>query len=190
VELELIQADEEGYVKVYIISPTVVYGLATGELVRQGIQNPHSRMVPWLLKIARDRGRSGMVGAGLNAWPNVNIKEVADLYVVLYDSIVSNPATGHGREGIYFAKNGEHTYYDIAKAIGGILTRMGKIDNPEPTTFTQEEIVKYFGGAKNVGTNFHAQATKSRSIGWKPVKTTKDLLGSIESEVLAIFRKS
>ena len=69
---------------------------------------------------------------------------VADLYVVLYDSIVTNPATGHGREGIYFGESGEHTLYDVGKAIGEALVAFGKSDNPEPTTFTKEEIDKYF----------------------------------------------
>ena len=71
--------------------------------------------------------------------------KVADLYVVLYNSIVSNPATAHGREGIYFGENGEHNFHDIGKAIGEALTAIGKLDNPEPTTLTNEEIVKYFG---------------------------------------------
>ena len=71
--------------------------------------------------------------------------KVADLYVVLYNSIVSNPATAHGREGIYFGENGEHTFHDIGKAIGEALTAIGKLDNPEPTMLTEEEIVKYFG---------------------------------------------
>ena len=66
-----------GYVKVYIVLPSVIYGLATGELVEQGIQNPHS-FISQLTKIALDRGRSGIVGAGLNVWPNVNIQERED----------------------------------------------------------------------------------------------------------------
>ena len=104
-----------------------------------------------------------MVGAGKNVWPNVNIEEgkihdcyfgvallmmyysVADLYIVLYDSIIANPATGHGREGIYFGVNGEHTLYDLGKAIGEALVAIGKADDPEPTAFTNEEIVRYFG---------------------------------------------
>lgn len=150
-----------GYVKVYIILPSTIYGIATSELVDQGIQNPHSRQVPALIHAALDRGRAGMVGAGKNFWPNVDIEEgedcnsfrdaalliyysVADLYIVLYDSIVANPATGHGREGIYFGVSGEHTLYEIGRAIGEALVAIGKTDNPEPTTFTKEEIDKYF----------------------------------------------
>ena len=69
---------------------------------------------------------------------------VADLYIVLYDSIIANPATGHGREGFYFGENGEHTLYDVGKAIGEALVAIGKADNPEPTTFSKEDLDRYF----------------------------------------------
>ena len=65
---------------------------------------------------------------------------MADLYIVLYDWIVTRPATGHGREGIYFGVNGEHSLYDVGKAIGEAMVAIGRADNPEPTTFTKEEI--------------------------------------------------
>lgn len=64
-----------GYIKTYIVSPSVIYGIATGELVEQGIQHPHSMLIPWYVRIALDRGRSGMVGAGKNVVPNVHIGE-------------------------------------------------------------------------------------------------------------------
>jgi len=130
-----------------------------------------------------------MVGAGKNVWPNVDIEEVADLYIVLYDSIIANPATGHGREGIYFGVNGEHNLYDVSKAIGEVLVEIGKTDNPEPTTFTKEEIDKYYQGSPFMGSNSRAVANRSRSIGWKPVKTTKDFLASIKPEVIALSQK-
>lgn len=78
----------------------------------------------------------------LAAHPNI---PVADLYIVLYNSIISNPATGHGREGIYFGESGEHSLYDIGKAIGEALVALGKAKSPGPTTFTKEELDKYFG---------------------------------------------
>ena len=64
-----------GYIKGYIILPSVVYGLATGELVEQGIQNPYSYICRGFAQIALNRGRSGMAGAGVNVWPNVDIQE-------------------------------------------------------------------------------------------------------------------
>ena len=85
--------------------------------------------------------------------------KVVDLYIVLYNSIVSNPATAHGREGIYFGENGEHSFYDNGKAIGEALTAIGKLDNPEPTMLTKEEILKYFGVSDFAESRFDAYLT-------------------------------
>ena len=102
VELELIQGDKEGtsedsleiiinclptdmtgYVRVYIVSPSVIYGLVTGEMVEQGIQNPHSIVVPLVTQMTLDRGRPGVVGAGVNVWPNVDLQEGNSRTIIL-----------------------------------------------------------------------------------------------------------
>jgi hypothetical protein len=69
---------------------------------------------------------------------------VADLFVVLYDAIMAGTA-GHGRNGFYFGESSESSLYDVVKAIGDALVALGKCDNPEPTTFSEAEINKYFG---------------------------------------------
>lgn len=69
-----------------------------------------------------------------------------DLFIVLYDAILNNPdKIGHGRDGFYFGENGEHLWYDISKAIGKALVKRGISESDEPTTFTKEELAKYFG---------------------------------------------
>ncbi|KAJ3514591.1 hypothetical protein NLJ89_g2290 [Agrocybe chaxingu] len=147
-DLALVQGDEEGYVRVYFILPSNIYGLATGNLVDAGIQNPRSIQIPSIINASLGRGRGGIVGAGKNIWNDVHIDDVADLYVALYDSIKTNPkGTGHGREGFYIAENGEHTMYQIGKAIAEDLVARGKATNPEPSTFTGEEINIYFGAS-------------------------------------------
>ncbi|KAH9481425.1 Oxidase ucsJ [Psilocybe cubensis] len=188
VDLEILRADKEGYLKSYIILPSTIWGIATGILVEKGIQNPHSIQVPALIRASLDRGRAGMVGAGKNLWPDVNIEEVADLYIVLFNAIRSNPSTtGHGREGIYFGESGEHSLYEVCKAIGQAMVALGKSDNPEPTTFTKEELDKYFQGSDYLGTNSRCRANRSRSIGWNPVKTKEDFIASIRAEVEALL---
>ncbi|KAG6820934.1 hypothetical protein H0H93_009170 [Arthromyces matolae] len=190
VDLEIVKADREGYVKTYIILPSTIYGIAKSRLVDLGIQNPHSIQIPALIDASLSRGQGGMVGQGKNIWPNVHIDDVADLYLILYDSIKTNPQTGHGREGFYFGENGEHTLYQVGKAVSEELVATGKGKSPEPTTFTQEEIDKYFGGSDYLGTNSRCIANRSRAIGWKPTKTTADLLASIKLEVgAAVNRK-
>jgi len=189
VDLEILKGDKEGYVKAYFITPATIYGLASGRLVDAGLMNRHSIQIPSLINASLDRGQAGMVGKGLNKWPNVHVDDVADLYIVLFNAIRKNPeAVGHGREGFYFGENGEHTLYDVGKELGRALVACGKSSSDEPTTFTPEEIDKYFQGSNYLGSNSRARANRSRSIGWKPTKTTKDFLASIKPEVEEILR--
>ena len=68
---------------------------------------------------------------------------VADLYIDLYDAIMSNQPVGHGREGYYFGENGENHMYDISMAVSKALVNLGKLKSPELTSFTKEEIDSY-----------------------------------------------
>ncbi|KAJ7701214.1 hypothetical protein B0H17DRAFT_1046230 [Mycena rosella] len=190
VDLAITQADVEGYVKTYIILPSTIYGIASGRFVDMGIQNPHSIQIPALISASLDRGQAGMVGEGKNLWPNVEIHELADLYVQLYDAIVADDTTGHGRRGFYFGASGEHSLYDVGKAVGAALVALGKSKSAEPTTFTQEELGKYFQGSAYLGSNSRCRATRSHSVGWKPVKTTSDMLASIQPEMEAMIKRN
>ncbi|KAI0633479.1 NAD-P-binding protein [Trametes polyzona] len=183
VDLAVIAADAEGYVKTYIVLPSTIYGLATGPLVDAGIMNAQSQQIPALITAGIDRGRAGMVGEGKNIWPNVHIDDVAHLYEVLWNGVVSGKEIGHGEEGYYFAENGEHKLFDVAKAIGAALKDLGLADTDEPTTFTKEELDKYFDGSESLGSNSRCRAERSRAIGWKPEKTTEDMLRSIKPEI-------
>ncbi|KAJ7103955.1 hypothetical protein B0H15DRAFT_46 [Mycena belliarum] len=190
VDLAITQADAEGYIKSYIVLPASVFGLAKGRLVDLGVQHPHSMAIPYLISAALDRGQAGMVGEGKNVWPIVEVHEVADLYIKLYDAIVADETTGHGRNGFYFGANGEQDFYGLTKAIGKALVALGKSASPEPTTFTQAELGKYFRGSTFMGTNIRCRPTRSLSLGWKPVKSASDLLESVQPEVVAILKKN
>ena len=68
------------------------------------------------------------------------------MYVTLLDALLENPdRVGHGWEGIYYGENGHISWYDICKALGQALVELGVTDDPEPTPFTDEELVKYWG---------------------------------------------
>ncbi|KAI9061683.1 NAD-P-binding protein [Trametes sanguinea] len=201
IDLLVLAADEEGYVKSYLVLPSTIYGLAKGPLVDAGIMNPQSQQIPALIMASMDRNRGGMVGEGKNIWPNVHIDDsehlrrpvinlgeaeriiAVHLYEVLWNAIEGCKDIGHGKEGYYFAENGEHRLYDVAKQIGQVLKDFGLADTEEPSTFTQEELDKYFAGSDSLGSNSRCRAERSRSIGWKPSKTTEDMLASIKLEI-------
>lgn len=70
---------------------------------------------------------------------------MADLYIIIYDAIVAHPTTTpHGHEGYFFGENGEHTLADIGRAIGQAMVDLGKAKSAEPTSFTSDEVQKYF----------------------------------------------
>ncbi|CAL1716979.1 unnamed protein product [Somion occarium] len=175
VDLAVVNADKQGYLKSYIIIPSTIYGIAKNPLVEAG------------------RKQAAVVGKGVSFWPDVSIDDVSELYIVLFDSIVSNPdKTGHGREGYYFGENGEHRWYDISRAVGEALVELGISKDPEPTSFTDEELIKYFGSVdagNYAGSNSRCRANRGRSIGWNPKHTTKDMLASIKPEVEAILKQ-
>jgi len=58
----------------------------------------------------------------------------------------------------------------------------------EPTPFTEEEY-KQTPLLFYLGTNSRCRAERSRSIGWKPAKTTKDMLASIKPELDELLKK-
>lgn len=69
------------------------------------------------------------------------------MYIILFDKVRADPdSVPHGREGFYFGASGEHTLYDIGKTIGQALVDIGRAKSAEPTTFSKEELDKYFGG--------------------------------------------
>ena len=69
---------------------------------------------------------------------------MAELYILLLDRLLQDPdQVAHGREGFYFAENGEHTLYEVSKAIGEGLVAIGKSSDAKPSSFSKEEIDKY-----------------------------------------------
>lgn len=187
-------ADAEGYCRTYVVLPGIVYGIAQTALVSAGIQNAHTLMSPMLIRAALDRGYAGIVGKGLSIWPSVHIDDVADLFVLLFDTIVSKGPDNvdHGARGYYIAENGEVQLYKLSRAIGDAAAELGQLHEPEPTAFTDEELVKYFGSVEMgsyFGTNARCRANHARALGWAPKYTTEDLLASMKPEVEAILQE-
>ncbi|KAI0303684.1 hypothetical protein B0F90DRAFT_1708142 [Multifurca ochricompacta] len=185
VDLDIVAADKEGYVRTYIVLPSTVYGIATGKLFDLKISNAYSIQIPIAIKASLDRGQGGVIGEGKNIWPHVEIHELAELYQIILDAALSDPGTPHGREGFYFGENGEYRLYDVARAYSQALYDLGKGRSPDPTSFTSEEAEKYFGGPW-LGSNSRCKAERARTLGWKPTKVSKDFLESIRPEVEAI----
>ncbi|TFK90669.1 NAD-P-binding protein [Polyporus arcularius HHB13444] len=194
VDLLIAEADTQGYVRAYIVLPSLIYGFATHRLVKAGVSNSISIQIPFLIRASLARKQAGMIGQGKALWPDVHIDDIADLYLTVFDTAVRDPdAAEHGWNGFYLGENGEHSWYQVSKAIGHVLVGLGISNDPEPTSFTSEELVKYFGSEEDAfstwGSNSRARGNRGRSIGWKPRHTAEDMLKSITPEVEALVKQ-
>ncbi|KIJ34286.1 hypothetical protein M422DRAFT_263601 [Sphaerobolus stellatus SS14] len=92
----------------------------------------------------------------------------------------------------------EHKQRDAYDAIARALHARG-IGGLEPTQFSLEELVKYFGPLETIyggipityilGTNARCKGDRARALGWKPTHTNEDFLSSIEPEVEYVLKK-
>jgi len=153
--------------KSYIILPSTIWGEGKGEVFSQNISNSFSQQMPNLIKNALDRGRAGFVGKGANIWPHVSINDLAELYGLVFAGAL-RADIGHGKSGYYLGIAGEYTYFNAASTIGGALVENGWAKEATPTSFTEDEIKKYYNGSYYAGSNSRGVADRSKSIGWKP----------------------
>lgn len=131
-----------GYVKTCIILPGLVYGIAKTPLVSLGIQNPRSQQIPAAINAGIDRYQGGVIGKGMNIWSHVYIEDLACLYMHIFDAAVNSCRLYVGRNGVYFAENGECRVGDIFHAVARELSVRGCGAN-RPTVFTRAETEKY-----------------------------------------------
>ncbi|KAF5323088.1 hypothetical protein D9611_009274 [Ephemerocybe angulata] len=189
VDLEVLRGDAEGFVLTYIVVPSTVYGVASNKLVDLGIQSPvQSRL---LLRASIERGQGGMIGLGKNILGHVHIEDLAELYIKLIETIMREANPGHGKEGFYFAENGEYTFYQFGTRVSEVLVELGSGTEPEVSTLSDEEIKKYFNGSYFIGTNARCRASRAReTLRWDPKKATENMLGCIKDEIEAILKEN
>ncbi|RPD68447.1 NAD(P)-binding protein [Lentinus tigrinus ALCF2SS1-7] len=194
VDLMAVAADTEGYARTYIVAPGIIYGLSHGPLFDAGVARRNLNQVAFFADAFLARGRAGVVGKGASIWADVHIDDTTELFYLLFDKALTDPAKlGHGREGYYFAENGEHSLYALCKAVGTALVEAGRAENAEPTELTAEERATIFGGDVMAFLNFtnaRCRADRARrDIGWKPVHTTEELYRVAKLEVQTALRK-
>ncbi|KAJ7618783.1 NAD(P)-binding protein [Roridomyces roridus] len=180
VDLAIVEADSRGYLDTYIVVPPGVYGTPQGILADKGIQNATNAAFDALIRASFKRGAAGIVGEGKNITGHVDVTELGDFVVLLYDTVVTNSAAvGHGRQGYFFADNGDIPFSEITKAIeAGVGPRRA---------LTQEELEEALPGRPNVqrffGDNSRSRAEKARALGWKPLKGAEDFLAALKNQV-------
>lgn len=71
-----------------------------------------------------------------------------------------------------------------------MLFDLGKGDSPNPTTFNEDEMKKYFPGGTSLCANSRCRAERARLLGWAPKHGTEHMLKSIKFEVEALLKRA
>ncbi|KAJ7673891.1 hypothetical protein DFH06DRAFT_1319008 [Mycena polygramma] len=180
VDLAIIGADTQGYINSYIVFPGLVFGKPRGVLIKAGVQNPQNLGFTFILGASFNRRAAGFLGEGKNIIAIVDVNEIADLVEVLYTTASAKHAA-HGKQSYYFAANGEISWAGIAEVVE---TRAGAA-----RPYTQEELDAIFPESppRLPRRQRGADAERSRSLGWKPVKGTPDFVAELK-EVVANWK--
>ena len=146
-------ASTERGVHAVVIAPSLIYGHGHGV-------HRDSMQVPWMLNLAAERGIACHVGPGENAWANIHIDDLVELYLL---AIKGAPAGA-----FYFAENGENSMKSVAEAIGNMMGFGAQTHAMSPA-----EAANAWGeGPANdtMGSNSRVRATRARDeLGWRPV---------------------
>ncbi|CDO74492.1 hypothetical protein BN946_scf184979.g47 [Trametes cinnabarina] len=166
-ELLVIDADEKGkYVRTYIVTPTMVYGLGHGPLFDAGIANPILSMVCAALK----RGSVEVQEQGVAKWMGVHIDD--HLYMRIINAIVDDPAKiSHGRTGYFISESGSQSIQEILQSIAEGLHAIGILT----TMLFSNSLCKGERGR--------------RELSWAPKHTPQDFLGLLKTEVKEYVKK-
>ncbi|PPR05405.1 hypothetical protein CVT24_008019 [Panaeolus cyanescens] len=185
VDKPIMEADAEGYVLSYLVTPSTIFGVPKGKVVDLGISNKHSVQVPLFAKLAIARKRGGYIGKGVNVWPAVEVNDLADLYILLLDTVLSDSSkAGHGKEGYYFAECLHYSYLEMANTISEALVELGIGEHREANALSEEEVQKHIGGFwRLLAGNSYVKAERARLLGWKPRAGKEEFLADIKTEV-------
>ena len=148
---ELILSYRDKGCRPVIICPSLIYGQGLGA-------GPDSVQVPFLIRLAKNRGNAAHAGPGENIWSNVHIDDLVTLYAL---AIEKAPAGA-----FYFVENGENSMRELCVSINRMLGFAGP-----PSAMTMQEAAAEWGegtAQDTMASNSRVRAKRAWQLGWKP----------------------
>ncbi|KZV99411.1 NAD(P)-binding protein [Exidia glandulosa HHB12029] len=175
----IFEADAEGVIDGWIITPPAIYGPSSGPVTRE------TMMLPIRLKFLLEMKRVIRVGDGTSTWDNVHLEDLIDVYELFIKKALS-PETRATRSSPYskfiLVSSGKYTQGDMTEIIAEALFKRGIIPTAKVEQVTLDEAVAIHPLLRYVCTNSFAVPTKARQLGWTPKHLTwrKDVEQDVE----------
>ncbi|RYG97116.1 MAG: NAD-dependent epimerase/dehydratase family protein [Alphaproteobacteria bacterium] len=137
-------------VRSIVLCNTLIFGDALGPDAR-------SVQLPLLIDFARETGRAGYIGRGMNRWSTVHIADVVELYLLALERA---PARTFA-----FVESGDASFAQMAASIAKGLS-LG-----DPVSMTLEAAEARWGRARarySLASNSRVSSRRAPSLGWVP----------------------
>ncbi len=139
-DLSVIETGLKVGVKTYIIMSPLIYGIGTGHFNQQSIQ------IPTLIRAALTTKRAEVIGHGKGNWDHVHISDLAKLYEIIVQKLLTGEHLPSGEQGIYFSANGHHTWLEVAHGLADALFTLGVSSTEEVKSISLEEAAERWTG--------------------------------------------
>lgn len=182
-DLVVFEKGEAAGVKTYIVMSPTIYGIGSGIFNRTSIQ------IDAIIRAAKRRGYTSVVGPGKAEWDHVHVEDLADLYELLVARILRGDELPSNKKGIYFNETGHHSWREVSERIARAGKDLGFLASDEVREVSLAEAAAELGAAltpERVELGFasrsRTRADLARKLGWKPKKTRKDFEDSFAEE--------
>ncbi|KAF9040989.1 hypothetical protein BDZ89DRAFT_1128859 [Hymenopellis radicata] len=180
VDLEFLKAETEGYITVYIVIPAAVFGDVSNALV--------DAACVYL------QGVVATIGEGRNRWSIVHIDDLTDLMMLIFDKVLKKEHVPHGKEGYYFAENGDIVMHRVAEIAAQTYKaiRGEDVQKIEKRPLTKAELDMFFPGEmaavyiSGLSANTRCVGTRGRKLGWAPTRGVEAVEKWVEETSRAI----
>ncbi|KAF9041953.1 hypothetical protein BDZ89DRAFT_1059987 [Hymenopellis radicata] len=172
VDLEFLKAETEGYITVYLVIPAAVFGDVSTALVDAGIQKSNAAVFTLSIRpVFTFKGVVATIGEGRNRWSIVHIDDLTDLMMIIFDKVLKKEHVPHGKEGYYFAENGEIAARRVVEIAAQTYKTIRGEDAQkiEKRPLTKAELDIFFPG-EMARANTRCVGTRGRKLGWAPTR--------------------
>lgn len=182
--------DSPETVKTAIVCPPAINGPGRGS------GNVRSAQAYKLAAAVLKRQKGFLVGEGNNIWHEVHVRDLSNLYLLLGEAAAAGGGSATwGKEGYYFAEDGEFVWGDIERAVARAAFEKKLIPTGEVDVLEMEQIeAVYPAGTILIGSNSRARAIRAKKLlGWAPqqprlLELIPDIV-DIEAQILGLIGK-
>ena len=162
IDLAIVNAQKEfgDKAKLAIMIPPLIFGF-----------NPAHKRVS--IQLPLKHRFSGQVGKGLAVESSIHVLDLSRAYVVLHHHMEKSPPSVLLGNPYFFCESSgdhEHSWLEVAKAIGQGLHTAGKLQDPAPRTISDDLYNELFADSTScvLGLNSRSRAVRLRELGWQP----------------------